>query len=97
GEAEAAYRESLDLRRQLAASGPDLPGAQDDLGYSLILLGLVEALRGELGLLREAETVLGALVRRFPDNPGYRAHWEQSKAALSAANDGPPAAGTSPA
>ena len=97
GEAEAAYRESLDLRRQLAASGPDLPGAQDDLGCSLILLGSVEALRGELGLLREAETVLGALVRRFPDNPSYRAHWELSKAALSAANDGPPAAGTSPA
>ena len=97
GEAEEAYRESLGLRRQLAARGPDLPDTQDDLGCSLILLGQVEARRGELALLREAETVLGALVQRFPDNPGYRDHWELSKAALSAENSVPPPAGTSTA
>ena len=96
-EAEGAYRESLGLRRQLAERRPDLPGPQDDLGCSLILLGQVEAHRGELGLLREAEAVLGALVRCFGDNSGYRTHWEQSRAALSAANSVPPEEGTSPA
>jgi len=75
-EAEAAYRESLDLRRELAARSPDLPSAQDDLAVSLILVGQGNASRGELGLLREAEAILSQLRAGYGDNPDYCSHWE---------------------
>ena len=75
-EAEAAYRESLGLRRELAARSPDLPSAQDDLAVSLMLVGQGDASRGDFGPLREAEAILSQLLARYGDNPDYLSHWE---------------------
>ena len=70
--ARAAYRESLELRRQLRASLVDTPQALRDLSISLNNVGQVEADLGNLeparAAYRESLELSRQLVQAFPDH-----------------------------
>ena len=68
-EAEAVYRESLDLRRQLVERLGGTPEALDDLAVSLLHMALVPP--GYSGALAEAVGIYESLAARFPDVPRY--------------------------
>ena len=84
--ARAAYRESLELSRQLRESLGDTPQALRDLSVSLDNVGGVEADLGNLEAARAAAAECLELSRRllvaYPDYPGFHkdlawleSHW----------------------
>jgi tetratricopeptide (TPR) repeat protein len=82
-QAEAAYRESLGLRRQLVERLGSTPEALDDLGISLLNLTRVPG-QHEVSLRQEALAIYQELASKFPNVPSYRTKLQKLLAAKPA-------------
>jgi tetratricopeptide (TPR) repeat protein len=91
-EAEAAYRESLEIDRKIREATGDTPEALHDVSVSLNKVGSVALQRGNL---KEAETAFKEslllwqrLVYVLPGTPNYEEGLEQAEEALRRIREG---------
>ncbi len=82
-QAESAYRESLDLSRQLVERLGGTPEALDDLGVALVNVASIPP--GDAATKAEATDIYRTLVERYP----AVAHYQNRLRALSSDNEIP--------
>ena len=68
GQAETALGESAEIGKMLVERFGAPPAALDDLGVTLMLLGLAESKRGQFGSLEHAERIYSELAQAHPDD-----------------------------